>query len=166
MFSTIGRSRRVPFLVLHFVAGAAITTALTAESGRLFVVVKVADNVLADTPARASAITPDGVLLDYAEELLSRSPNTQSFMLDGLAPGIVDVRVEGEGMVTEVKKGVPVFAGRDEKVSVVVRPGVGVHIVEYAVAGLSREEVAARLAQLEAETASLRSEIAALRSKP
>lgn len=135
-----------------------------AETGRLFVVVRVADNSLAEVPARASIVTPEGKLVDYAEELLTRAPNVQSFLLEGLAEGIYDVRVEGAGLVTEVKKGVPIFAGRDEKVTVVVRPGQGVRIVEYAVAGLSREEVAARLGRLEAETASLRADLEALRS--
>ncbi|REJ82743.1 MAG: hypothetical protein DWQ36_06575 [Acidobacteria bacterium] len=132
------------------------------DDNRLFVVVKVADNAIAGQPARASVVTPEGTLLDYSEELLERSPNVRSFILDRLAPGVYDVRVEGEGLVTEVKKGVPVLAGRDEQVSVVVRPGAGVHIVEYAVAGLSREEVAVRLQRLEEETARLRERIATL----
>ncbi len=147
--------------------GAAAATPISAEAstGRLFVVVKVSDNVIADRPARASVVTPDGRLLDYDEKLLSRAPNVASFMLEGLAEGTYDVRVEGEGLITEVKRGVPVFAGRDENVQIVVKPGEGIHIVEYAVACLSREEVAARLAHLEAETTRLRSELEALRSQ-
>ena len=50
--------------------------------------------------------------------------------------------------------------------SIVVRPGTGVHIVEFAVAGLSREEVAARLRALEAETTKLRAAIEALQTHP
>lgn len=139
---------------------------LAASPGRLWVIVKVADNALAETPARASIVTPDGELVDYAEELLVRSPNTQSFLLDQLEAGVYDVRVESEGAVTEVKKGVPVFADRDERVSIVIRPGQGVHIVEYAVAGLSREEVAVRLAKLEAATEQLRADLEAMREEP
>ncbi len=159
----------LPFAAVVVLAlGAAATPSLAAEpsTGRLFVVVKVSDNALAELPARASAITPEGRLVDYAEELLSRAPNVQSFMLEPLPEGQYDVRVEGEGLVTEVKRGVPVFAGRDERVQVVVRPGEGLHVVEYAVACLSREEVAKRLAQLEAETSRLRAELEGLRSQP
>lgn len=141
-------------------------TASGSPAGRLFVVVKVADNGSAGMPVRASVVTPEGELVDYAEQFLERAPNVRSLTLEGLAAGVYDVRVEAEGVVTEVKKGVPVFAGRDESVHIVVRPGQGVHIVEYAVAGLSREEVAARLASLEAETGRLRAELDALRARP
>jgi hypothetical protein len=134
-------------------------------TGRLIVIVKVSDNALAGTPARVSGVTPDGVLVDYAEEFLDRAPNAQSFVLDRLGAGVLDVRVEGEGLVTEVKKGVPVFAGRDERVTFVVTPGSGAHIVEFAVAGLSREEVATRLRSLEAETGKLRAALEALEAR-
>ncbi len=139
---------------------------LAAATGRLWVVIKVADNIMADSPARASIVTPDGTLVDYAEELLAHAPNTQSFLLEQLEPGLYDVRVESEGAVTEVKKGVPIFADRDERVSIVIRPGQGVHIVEYAVAGLSREEVAVRLAKLEAAIEGLKADLEAMRAKP
>ena len=158
----------LPFVAAGLLASAQASTPLHAApaTGRLFVIVKVSDNVVAGTPARASAITLEGRLVDYAEQLLERSPNVRSFTLEGLAEGHYDVRVEGDGLVTEVKRGVPVFAGRDENVAVVVRPGEGLHTVEYAVGCLSREEVAARLASLEAETARLRVELEALASRP
>lgn len=135
------------------------------DTGRLVVVVKVSDNVLADRPARASVVTAEGVLAEYAEQLLVRAPNTQSFMLDRLPAGVYDVRVEAEGTVTEVKRGVPVFAGRDETVVIVSKPGEGLHIVEYAVGCITREEVAARLAKLEADVSRLRAELETLRSQ-
>lgn len=163
------RCRRfLPFVAVVGSALAVATAPLHAAptTGRLFVVVKVSDNIIAGAPARASAITPEGRLIDYSEELLEHSPNVRSFTLEGLAEGLYDVRVEGEGMVTEVKRGVPAFAGRDEKVSVVVRPGEGLHTVEYAVGCLSREEVAARLASLEAEISRLRAELESLASRP
>ncbi len=154
------------FTVFATLAAAAAPVVAQPPTGRLFAVVKVSDNVVAGSPARASVVTPDGVLADYHEALLERSPNVRSFLLEGLPAGTYDVRVEGEGIVTEVKRGVPVFAGRDETAAFVVKPGQGVHIVEYAVAGLSREEVAARLAHLEAETTKLRAELEAVRAKP
>ena len=166
MWSAFGyRGLVSSFAVVALLALVASPLVAESDSGRLFVVVKVRDNVLAGYPARASVVTPDGALVDYDEELLERAPNVRSFQLEGLAPGLYDVRVEGEGMITEVKKGVPVFAGRDENVSIVATPGAGVHVVEYAVAGLSREEVAARLAHLELEMGRLQEEIAAMRSK-
>lgn len=165
-----GRASRLPFVavaVAVLALAAALAPSLAAEpaTGRLWAVVKVSDNSIAEVPARASVVTADGRLLDYAEELLSRSPNVSSHLLEGLPEGTYDVRVEGEGLVTEVKRGVPVFAGRDERVQFVVRPGEGLHVVEYAVACLSREEVAKRLAHLESEAAALRAELAALRGQ-
>lgn len=158
------------FLPSIAAAGLALAVALPlaadSSTGRLFVIVKVSDNVIAGIPARASAISPDGRLVDYAEELLEHSPNVRSYLLEGLPEGPYDVRVEGEGLVTEVKRGVPVFAGRDERVAIVTRPGQGLHVVEYAVACLAREEVAARLASLESETARLRADLEALASRP
>ncbi len=168
MQSATRRCGFFPSLAIAALVALAQGTPLSAEptTGRLWVIVKVSDNALADTPARASAVTPDGELVDYAEEFLVRAPNTQSLLLDGLEAGVFDVRVEGEGMITEVKKGVPIFAGKDERVTIVVKPGTGAHIVEFAVAGLSREEVAARLRSLEAETKTLRAELEALKSRP
>lgn len=168
MRSVSRRPGLVPIVVVSVLVGVIVSSALAAQSGtgRLYVVVKVSDNRLVETPARASVTTPDGTLVDYDEELLVAAPNVRSFALDKLPAGVLDVRVEGEGMVTEVKKGVPVFAGRDESVTVVMRPGVGVHIVEFAVGGLSREEVATRLANLETETAKLKADIEALRAHP
>jgi hypothetical protein len=73
-----------------------------------------------------------------------------------LAPGLYDVRVEGDGMVTMVKRGIHVFEGKStETLAGPMRAGTGAHVVEYAVGGLSREEVAARLTKLEAAVAAL-----------
>ncbi len=51
--------------------------------------------------------------------------------------------------MTEVKRGVRVFEGRQASVEFVIRPGKGVRIVEYSTGGLAREEVATRLDRLE-----------------
>lgn len=80
--------------------------------------------------------------------------NTQG--LYELPPGLYDVRAEGQGAVTEVKRGVHVFAGQDLNVNFVMHAGTGLRTVEYATGGLSREEVAARLAKLEAAVAKYR----------
>ena len=62
-----------------------------------------------------------------------------------ILPGVYDIRAEGDGMITEEKRGVHVFANRELDLIFVMHAGKGVHIVEYATGGLSREEVAARL---------------------
>ena len=126
--------------------------------GRLVVSVLVTDNVIARRPVMVSAIR-DGAVVDQTEILTDRAPNQNAAILDRIPAGSYDVRVEGDGVVTEVKKGVQVFAGRDADLRTVVRPGAGVHVVEYATGGLSREEVAARLGRLEAAAAALRKDV-------
>jgi hypothetical protein len=72
-----------------------------------------------------------------------------------LAVGVYDVRVEGDGMMTVVKRGVHVTPQGSTKVIAPMRPGQGVRTIEYATGGLAREEVAARLAKLEAAVAQM-----------
>jgi hypothetical protein len=85
----------------------------------------------------------------------------QEVEVSGLPPnftlpvGVYDVRVEGDGIVTVVKRGVHVTAKDSTKVIAPMRPGKGLRIVEYATGGLAREEVAARLAKLEAAVAQM-----------
>ncbi len=125
------------------------------QTGRLVMNVLAADNALQNRPVMVSAIV-GGTIADQKEVLLDRAPNTAGVVLQRVPAGTCDVRVEGDGIVTEVKRGVQIFAGRDAELKAVVRPGQGVHTVEYATGGLSREEVAARLAGLEATTAAIR----------
>jgi len=87
--------------------------------------------------------------------VLVEPPADAHTILDSLPAGQYDVRVEGEGVTTEVKRGVQVFSGRDGSLIAIVRPGQGAHIVEYATGGLAREEIAARIARLEAAVAEL-----------
>src|SRR2546425_12522147 len=73
-----------------------------------------------------------------------------------LPAGLYDVRLEGDGMQTLVKRGIHVNEGeRTEIIGGPMRVGTGVKIIEYAAGGLSREEIAARLAKLEAGLAEL-----------
>ncbi len=125
-----------------------------AQTRDLWVIVKVADNALVDTPVMVSAIR-DGEVVAQDEELLVKAPNAVSVKAGELPPGRYDIRIEGAGFVTEVKRGVHLFADRNAQLTAVVRPGEGVHIVEYATGGLAREEVAARLEKLEAAVARL-----------
>jgi hypothetical protein len=59
-------------------------------------------------------------------------------------------------MQTLVKRGIHVKEGeRTDIIGGPMRVGAGVKIIEYAAGGLSREEIAARLAKLEAGLAEL-----------
>jgi hypothetical protein len=85
----------------------------------------------------------------------------QEVEVSGLPPnftlpvGIYDVRVEGEGIATLVKRGVHVTEKGSTKLISAMRPGQGARVIEYATGGLAREEVAARLAKLEAAVAQM-----------
>ncbi len=130
-----------------------------AKPGRVGVYILAPDGALAGRPAMVSAIY-DGNVVDQQEILLSEAPNKAWVALEKLAPALHDVRVEGEGFITEVKRGIHIFPGRDTTLQFVVKPGQGVHIVEYAVGGLAREEVAARLGKLESAVGKLQGDVA------
>jgi hypothetical protein len=70
--------------------------------------------------------------------------------------GLYDVRLEGDGMVTLLKRGIHAFDGQmTEVIGGPLHAGQGAHVVEYAAGGLPREEVAARLMKLETAVAGL-----------
>jgi hypothetical protein len=96
------------------------------------------------------SVIKNGAVLVQNEVVL---PATQEF--NRLQVGTFDVRVEGDGLVTEVKRGVQVMSGQGLDLHFVMRLGQGVHTVEYATGGLSREEVAAHLQRLDSAVAAL-----------
>jgi|SRR6266852_7932991 len=147
---------RAVSLSILFLASAC---AAVAQPGRLNVSVKSLDAALKDHTFMVSAIGNGAIVRQY--EVLLNSRGDANTILNDLPPGSYDVRVEGEGAITEVKRGVQVFPGKDGSLTAVLRPGKGVHIVEYAIGGLAREEVAARLAKLDAEVAALKKTSAA-----
>lgn len=102
-------------------------------------------------PALVSAIR-DGRIVEEHEVPLTTG---RDFNSDSIKVAVYDVRVEGEGLVTEVKRGVRVFAGQKTDLIFQMKPGKGVHIVEYGTGALPREEVAARLEKLESQVAAL-----------
>lgn len=102
-------------------------------------------------PVMVSAFR-DGKMVEQQEERLG---NGSTLRGDSLTQGLYDVRVEGEGIVTEEKRGVHLFGGQELSLIFQLRSGKGVHIVEYATGPLSREEIAAHLARLDAEVAEL-----------
>ena len=79
--------------------------------------------------------------------------------------GVYDVRVEGDGMVTQVKRGILVTAGNENSLRFVMELGEGVHTVEYSTGALSREEVAVRLRALEAARTETDDRLTALEEK-
>src|SRR2546423_10115429 len=98
-----------------------------------------ADESIKGRPVMVSAIR-DGEVVEQQEMQLPRDGRIGN----NLTEGLYDIRVEGDGVVTEVKKGVHVFAGRELNLSHAMHAGKGAHIVEDATAGLSRGEVTAR----------------------
>lgn len=150
------------FAVVAF--GGLVPVLAQEPPGRLFVNVLAPDRSLKDHPFTASAVC-DGRIVFQQDGSLSAPPNKGGVRLDRLPLGLCDVRVESEGLVTEVKRGVQVFE-RDRTVEVVLRPGQGVHIVEFAEGGLAREEVAARLRALEADMEKVKGELDALSKRP
>ncbi len=154
-FLSSGRDRCAGALLVSALAAFALAAPGLAqpEYGRLAVGI-LSPDAFVGRPVMVSAVQ-DGRIVTQYEVNLSKAPNKAHVTLDRLAPGTADVRVEGDGLVTEVKRGVQVFAGRDGLLQFVVQPGEGVHTVEYAIGGLAREEVAARLMKLEAAVSGL-----------
>ncbi|HSB10522.1 MAG TPA: hypothetical protein VLM38_13625 [Blastocatellia bacterium] len=122
------------------------------DAGGLDVRVSVADDsykALKEVPVMVSVIK-DGAVLKQMEVHVNSGANFS------LPAALYDVRLEGDGMQTLVKRGIHVNDG--ERTNIIggpMRVGVGVKTVEYATGGLSREEIAARLAKLEAAVADL-----------
>ena len=96
------------------------------------------------------SVLRDGAVVKQTEAGVSSLPPNFT-----LPVGVYDVRVEGDGVVTMIKRGVHVTPDDSTKVIAPMRLGQGVRAVEYATGGLAREEVAARLAKLEAAVAQL-----------
>ena len=132
---------------------------LAQDTGRLRVTVSTNEETLVGVPVMFSCIS-DGEIVFQKEALTNIFGENggrcvSQGMTEDILVGAYDVRFEGSGMVTEVKRGVQVLAGRTTDLRAVMRPGEGVHIVEYAIGGLAREEVAQRLRALEASVSEL-----------
>ena len=134
-----------------FVATAAFTDGVAAQSITTFI--SPAATVPEQLPAMVSYLL-NGQLVFQTEVMLTKG-FAKTYNSKQLTPGVYDVRVEAEGLVTEAKRGVRVLTDGSHTVNFVVRPGKGMHVVEYATGGLAREEVATRLGALEAAMAKL-----------
>lgn len=96
------------------------------------------------------SVIKDGAIVDQREVEFGVSPN-----FTDLAPGMYDVRFEGEGMVTLMKRGVRVIGDKTNQLNASMQSGKGARVVEFAIGGLPREEVAERLMKLETQVAEL-----------
>ena len=122
------------------------------ETGRIRVNLRIGDNSLEGHPVMVSFIS-DGEVVSQGQVLLAEWTYKESAWLP---PGLYDVRVEDEEVVTEGRRGIHIIGGQSTGLQVIVQPGQGLHVVEYATGGLTREEVAARLHRLERIVADLR----------
>lgn len=155
---THSRRFRFPSAVLAlgiFASGLAAVPALGQEKATIYASVLVSDNALAGRPVMVSFIR-DGSIFFQEETITTESPNVASVGSQDSPVGVYDVRVEGDGIVTEMKRGVTLAGPKNMTLNFVVRPGEGVHVVEYATGGLAREEVAQKIAALEAAVAELK----------
>ena len=148
--------------LLMLLSSAVLTRATYAQDERGFLLFHVDLGGSFEQPpiVMISAIY-DGEIVTQTE-FRADYPETQLIVQQ---PGLYETRVEGDGVVTEVKRGIHVFPGKTTNLSVVLQPGEGIHVVEYATGGLAREEVAVRLRLLEADYAELKKGMAALQDK-
>jgi hypothetical protein len=114
---------------------------------------------LRERAVMVSLISEGQVVRQTEERLTEPSPDgleRKKFIeWKDIVEGQYDLRVEGDGFATVVKKGFHVFAKETINLFADMREGEGVHIVEYATGGLSREEIAVRLEKIEAALAEL-----------
>jgi hypothetical protein len=69
----------------------------------------------------------------------------------GVLPiGIYEVKIEGEGAETFVKRGIILTHNNTTQVTFPLKAGQGIHIIEYPTGAVSKDDIATRLAKLEA----------------
>src|SRR5436305_1423149 len=118
--------------------GGAVAAEKAAQGGRIAVRTESTDDKLKGQPVMVS-ILADGKIVGQWETKLGNSDNSSV-----LPYGTYDVRVEGEGCVTVVKRGIT-LVDTAHTILCPMSAGRGVHIVEYAAGGMPREEVADKL---------------------
>jgi hypothetical protein len=153
--SNRSRASSAALALAVLVSGLSAASALAQEKATIYASILVSDDALAGRPVMASFIR-DGAIFFQEETLTTEAPNVASVGSQDSPVGTYDVRVEGDGIVTEVKRGVTLAGPKNMTLNFVVRPGQGVHVVEYATGGLAREEVAQKIAALEAAVAELK----------
>jgi hypothetical protein len=74
------------------------------DKATIYASVEVSDNALAGRPVMVSFIR-DGAIFFQEETTTTESPNVASVGSQDSPAGVYDVRVEGDGIVTEMKRG-------------------------------------------------------------
>jgi hypothetical protein len=149
------------------VIGGSVAPAADVDTGQLKVYPHPSVEAIRGKVVMVSLIA-NGAVVWQKETTLGNYPSEGNAegVYNGFVPvGQYDVRVEGEGLQTLVKRGVSLTKGGEAQLLMDMRPGQGVHIVEYATGGLSREEMAARLMAAEKAIADLTKLVAALQAK-
>lgn len=149
---TLRWARRLVVLLAVAAAAPAALQGQEEETGRINVQIRLVDVDLAPAPAMVSFIQNGEIVAQHEVLLETSGYGTGATTNSGSIPtGLYDVRIEGEGVTTEVKRGVRNYPTGQPALHLnfLVRAGQGLHVVEYSTGGLAREEVAARLSRLE-----------------
>ncbi len=109
-------------------------------------------DALAGTPIMVTVLR-DGTIVQQSETTINNG------LTWSVTPGVYDVRLEADGAVTEVKQGITVIEGQQVSLLGRMQAGEGLHIVEYATGGVTREELAVRLARLDEAMTGLKREL-------
>jgi hypothetical protein len=149
----------VCLLLLGWAVAARPAAAQESATGHLLVQCDTADEALRRRPVMVSIIQ-DGKLVKQYEGKLNFSHR-----FDDLAVGPYDLRGEGDGLTTLIKRGIVVTSKETTTAQCPMAAGQGAHIVEYATAGLSREETATLLKALTQTVDESKKENAALKSQ-
>ena len=103
------------------------------------------------------SVLRDGTILQQSERTYNNGLDFE------VPPGVYDLRLEAGGAVTEVKRGITVTEGQwVQLIGGPMRAGEGLHVVEYATGGMTREELAVRLIRLEETMTSVQQILAEL----
>ena len=95
----------------------------------------------------------DGKVVKQTEEDVSGPGNT----FDDVPAGAYEIRVEGAGLRTLVKRNLTAVSGEEHRLQLDMVPGPGTTVIQYAGAGsMTQDEIAARFAKAEAEIAALK----------
>jgi hypothetical protein len=140
------------------------TGAQAQEVGSIRIHIKGLEGTQIGHPVMVSCIG-DGTVFYQSETQIGYAASCYQGGENQIPVGTYDIRAEGAGLVTEAKRGILVSAGNQTTLTFNMKPGEGLHIVEYSTGGLAREEVAVRLRDLEAKRAEQESLIAELEAR-
>ena len=139
-------------ILIAWVLAVGFGSAHRVVGGRLGVAPSTVDKNLDHKPVMISIIQ-EGKIVDQKEMAIG------SFNTFTLPAGLYDVRAEGDGLLTLMKKGVTINEDKANEVRFPITAGTGARVVEFATGGLTREEIATRLNNLEANVAAIKAKI-------